>query len=117
MGKTFNDLMISFTPTIFTWAFYCDFIKAEKNAFDVKVQLNLLNSLLGEKNIDEKFISLIREYPRVKNVLPLLIAVRDAPQFIMQEIDTVYKIDHLFKVKHLINAQDEELLLNFFNTS
>jgi type II restriction enzyme len=90
----------------------------EKNAFDVKVQLSLLNSLFGEDNIEEKFLSLIREYPKVRKVLPILIAVRKDLGFVMN-IDTkaVFQVDHLFKVKTEISKEDEILLLEFFRDS
>jgi len=42
----FLSLTTSFTPTIFTWGFYSDFQKIHKNAFNVKIQLGILNSLL-----------------------------------------------------------------------
>ena len=62
----FQLLTSSFTPTIFTWSFYSDFLKIADNAFEIKLQLNILNSLIGEKDSEKKFLEIIREYPKVR---------------------------------------------------
>jgi type II restriction enzyme len=80
---TFQNLTSSFTPTIFTWSFYCDFVKIQRNAFSVRVQLSILGSLIGQSDIENKFISLIQEYPEVREVLPILLAVRDPIQKVL----------------------------------
>ena len=93
----FSNLRSSFTPTIFTWSFYCDFVKIEKHTFAVKVQLGILGSLIGESDIENKFISLIREYPEVRKVLPILLAVRDPLQIILNsETKEIEQVGHLF---------------------
>jgi type II restriction enzyme len=80
---SFQSLISSFTPTIFTWSFYCDFAKIQRNTFAVRVQLGILGSLIGQRDIENKFISLIGEYPEVRKVLPILLAVRDPLQIIL----------------------------------
>lgn len=115
---SFQSLTSSFTPTIFTWSFYCDFIKVEKNAFEIKIQLSLLNSLIGESDIDKKFLSLLHEYPKIKRVLPLLIAVRKPPTFVVDGItEKVVQVEHLFKVREKLTSQDDLLMLDFFHAS
>lgn len=42
----------------------------------MKVELNILNSLISSKNIEADFESLIRKYPEVLKCIPLLLAVR-----------------------------------------
>ena len=73
----FNTLISTFQPTIFTWSYYCDFQKIINHSFKVRVILSLLNSLLGQEEIEEKFISLIKQYPEIREILPILLAVRD----------------------------------------
>jgi len=73
---TFQSLTSTFTSTIFSWDYFSDFEKIGNNTFAVKVQLNILNSLLWEQDIESKFLELIKTYPDTRKVLPLLIAVR-----------------------------------------
>lgn len=44
--QNFDNLKNSFTSTIFSWDYFCDFEKIRQNAFSIKIQLNILNSLL-----------------------------------------------------------------------
>ena len=50
--------------------------KVHRNFDSIKVELNILNSLIGSKNIKEDFKSLIKKYPEVLKCIPLLLAVR-----------------------------------------
>jgi len=72
----FQTLISTLQPSIFSWDYFSNFEKIKENTFEIKVQLNILNSLLGEKNIEEKFLELIKNYPEIRKVLPILIATR-----------------------------------------
>ncbi len=74
--KTFNTLKSTFQDSIFTWDYFTDFEKVKQNVRKVEKELNLLNYLIGKENIEDEFIKLVREYPKVRTALPLLIAVR-----------------------------------------
>ena len=76
--KDFQKLISTFQESIFTWDYFTDFNKAKKNVEKIERELNLLNSLIGKENIEEEFIDLIGEYPKVRAVLPILIAIRKA---------------------------------------
>jgi type II restriction enzyme len=84
-SASFQNLISTFTPTIFPWSFYCDFPKILKNTFEIKVNLNILNSLIGESDIDVKFLKLIEQYPEIRVTLPILLAVRKFPQIVFDE--------------------------------
>lgn len=43
---------------------------------NIKVELNILNSLIGSKNIEQDFENLADKYPEVLKCIPLLLAVR-----------------------------------------
>lgn len=113
----FDLLTASFTPTIFTWSFYSDFSKIAKNSFKIKVQLSILNSLLGEKNIESKFLELVRQYPEVREVLPLLLAVRDSFKLVLDTEKTVFDASALFQKKTVLTKEQEKQLLEFFRES
>ncbi len=116
--QTFQNLTQTFTPTIFSWDYFSDFEKIEKNTFKIKVQLNILNALLGEKNIEQKFLEIIRKYPETRKVLPILIAVRQEPHLILDiEKEEIYDVSYLFDENAYIIEDWEEKLLDFFKKS
>jgi len=73
---SFNTLKDTLRDSIFTWDYFTDFKKVKLNVQKIKVELNILNSLIGEENIEEEFIKLVNEYPKIRKALPVLIAVR-----------------------------------------
>lgn len=64
--------------SIATWNYYTDFGKVYKNVDKIKIELNILNSLIGSKNIENEFLSLIDNYPEVLKVIPILLAKRES---------------------------------------
>ena len=111
----FQTLISTLQSSIFSWNYFSNFEKIKENTFEVKVQLNILNSLLGEKNIEEKFLELIKNYPEVRKVLPILIAVR---KFDKQILDR--KTFEIKEIKDLFNSKkdfEETEMLKFFEIS
>ncbi len=116
--QTFQNLTQTFTPTIFSWGYFSDFEKIKKNTFKIKIQLNILNALLGEKNIEQKFLEIIKNYPEIRKVLPILIAVRQEPHLILDiEKEEIYDVSYLFDKNAYIVEDWEENLLDFFRKS
>jgi len=76
MKNDFDTLISTLQPSIFSRDYFSNFNKIKENSFKIKVQLNILNSLLGEKDIENKFIRLVTDYPDTRKVLPILIATR-----------------------------------------
>ena len=64
--------------SIATWTYYTDFEKVYENVQKIKVELNILNSLIGSKSIEEEFKSIVKQYPNVLVVVPILLAKREA---------------------------------------
>ncbi|USN58842.1 MAG: hypothetical protein H6767_01830 [Candidatus Peribacteria bacterium] len=58
--NTFKQLTSTFTPSIFSWDYFSDFHKISDNTFKIKVQLHILSALLGEQDIENKFLDLVR---------------------------------------------------------
>jgi len=114
----FLSLTTSFTPTIFTWGFYSDFQKIHKNAFNVKIQLGILNSLLWESSIEKKFIEIIRSYPETREILPILLAVRWNFHLVLDsETKEVFDVSYFFDKNCYLTSEIEQGLLKFFNES
>lgn len=76
MSRDFNTWLSGFRNSIADYGYYIDFEKVHKNVDSVKVELNILNSLIGSKTIESDFEKLITVYPNVLKCIPLLLAVR-----------------------------------------
>lgn len=76
MKRDFNEWLSKFKPSISDYTYYVDFEKIYKNVDKVKVELNILNSLIGSKNIEKEFETIILKYPETLECIPLLLAVR-----------------------------------------
>ena len=76
MSRDFNAWLSGFRDSIADYGYYIDFEKVHRNVDSIKVELNILNSLIGSKNIEADFENLMRKYPEVLKCIPLLLAVR-----------------------------------------
>ncbi len=76
MKRNFKAWLSGFRNSIADYGYYIDFEKVHKNVDGIKVELNILNSLIGSKNIESDFENLMRKYPEVLKCIPLLLAVR-----------------------------------------
>lgn len=74
--RNFNAWLSGFRDSIADYGYYIDFEKVHRNVDNIKVELNILNSLIGSKNIEADFEKLMRKYPEVLKCIPLLLAVR-----------------------------------------
>lgn len=74
--RVFSDWLATFRPSINGYNYYVDFPKVKDNVEAVKVELHMLNSLIGEADIEGAFDALVCKYPTVIKCLPILLAVR-----------------------------------------
>ena len=97
MTRNFNDWISKFKTSISDYTYYVDFEKIYKNVDKVKVELNILNSLIGSKNIEEEFQNILIKYPEILECIPLLLAVRSREIFVKDEIN-----EYLFKFDKMV---------------
>ncbi len=76
MSRDFTVWLSGFRNSIADYGYYIDFEKVHRNVETIKVELNILNSLIGSQHIEADFESLMRKYPEVMKCIPLLLAVR-----------------------------------------
>ena len=76
MERDFNNWLSKFRSSISNYGYYVDFEKVHKNVDNIKVELNILNSLIGSKSIENDFENLMLRYPETLKCIPLLLAVR-----------------------------------------
>ena len=75
-NRNFNTWLSGFRDSIADYNYYIDFEKVHRHVDSIKVELNILNSLIGSKNIKEDFKNLLVKYPETLKCIPLLLAVR-----------------------------------------
>jgi len=76
--RDFTEWLSRFKASISDYAYYVDFEKVHRNVDKIKVELSILNSLIGSKNIEVDFDALITRYPETLKCIPLLLAVRES---------------------------------------
>lgn len=75
-NRNFDEWIAKFRKSISTYDYYINFDKVVKNVEEKRVELNILNSLIGSKNIEKDFEAIIERYPETLSCIPLLLAVR-----------------------------------------
>ena len=63
MSRNFEEWLDGFRNSIANYGYYTDFEKVYNNVDNIKVELNILNSLVGSHNIEEDFEHIINNYP------------------------------------------------------
>lgn len=76
MPRVFARWLASFRDSIADYSYYIDFEKIYRNVDTIKVELNILNSLIGSINIERDFEILLSKYPQILKCIPILLAVR-----------------------------------------
>ena len=114
MKRDFNEWLSKFKASISDYTYYVDFEKIYKNVDKVKVELNILNSLIGSKNIEEEFQNILIKYPETLECIPLLLAVRSREIFVKDEINEyLFKFDKMvYSIKDYIKFMRESGLFD-----
>ena len=84
--RNFDEWLKTFRKSIATYSYYIDFQKVYQNIENIKVELNILNSLVGSRNIEKDFSTLLAKYPETLKCIPLLLAVRSSEIYAMDEL-------------------------------
>ena len=114
MKRDFNKWLSKFKTSISDYTDYVDCGKIYKNVDKVKVELNILNSLIGSKNIEEEFQNILIKYPETLECIPLLLAVRSREIFVKDEINEyLFKFDKMvYSMKDYIRFMQESGLFD-----
>lgn len=105
MKRDFSTWLSEFRGSIAGYGYYVDFEKVYKNIDAIKIQLNILNSLIGSQNIEDDFDSLVTKYPEVLKCVPLLLAVRISEKPIIHATDEDGEFDYNFMHPNLSAEQ------------
>ena len=70
-NRDFADWLSKFRSSIANYGYYIDFDKVYRNVNDIKVELNILNSLVGSRNIEDDFKNIVAKYPETLKCIPI----------------------------------------------
>lgn len=83
MNRNFEEWLSGFRNSIANYGYYTNFEKVYNNVDNIKIELNILNSLVGSQNIENDFENIINNYPETLKCIPILLAVRKMEIFAM----------------------------------
>lgn len=98
--RNFSEWLNEFRESISNYKYYVNFEKVFKNIDEIKIELNILNSLIGSQNIEEDFIKIVEKYPETLKCIPILLAVRN---------NEIYAIDTDGEFKYNFKKQNYSL--------
>lgn len=87
--RVFTDWLSNFRTSINEYGYYTDFSKVYENAEKLKIEISILNSLIGSADIEHDFDSLLQRYPECLSAIPILLAVRDLEIYCQDENGSV----------------------------
>jgi len=85
MKRDFEKWMQTLRKSIATYSYYVNFKKVFASVDSIKVELNILNTLIGSKSIEADFERIVQEYPQTLKCVPILLAVRDSSVPVIDE--------------------------------
>lgn len=83
--RKFDEWLKTFKVSISGYNYYINFEKVYAGVEKYKVELNILNSLIGSKDIENDFTKIITRYPETLKCIPLLLAVRQSEIFVLDK--------------------------------
>ncbi len=84
----FNCLIDTLKNKITQWDYFVNWKKVLGNIAPIENELNLLNTLIGKKNILQEANSLILEYPKIIKAIPFLLAIRE------KSVEVLVNVNH-----------------------
>lgn len=98
--RNFSKWFSTFRKSINGYDYYIDFEKVYENAERLKVEINILNSLVGSKNIASDFENILQKYPECLKAIPLMLAVRE---------NEIYCQDENGKVNYIFSNNEQSI--------
>jgi type II restriction enzyme len=102
MKRDFKTWLSKFRDSIANYEYYIDFEKVYTKVGNIRIELNILNSLVGSKNIEQDFKDILERYPEVLKCIPILIAVRLSEIPILKD-----SVNYIYKFSSKNHSNDE----------
>lgn len=124
--RIFEDWLKTFRDSINEYNYYADFEKVYSNVANLKIEINILNSLIGSKNIESDFEKILKEYPECLKAIPILLAVRSneiycqdknsATNYFFNKItNSVEEYKYFMKQTGLFNLIENHIISNLYD--
>lgn len=78
VDDVFNYFFKTIIPENRTWDYFVNWEKVFGGIEKFKIELNILNSLCGSKDFKGDFTNILKKYPEVISVFPLLLGIRES---------------------------------------
>lgn len=114
-----NSIVDKFISTLIdtnrSYSFFVDWDKIKANVEKYNVEINILNSLVGSENIKNALKSILKKYPEVTPVIPIIIAVRDLRLKIVEDFSATDVDIKEFNFSKRSSLSDKEIddVINF----
>lgn len=96
--------------------FFVDWEKVERHVNKYKIELSILDSLIGSCNFNNDLENILKKYPEVLPVIPILIAVRDAHLKVIRDFsDADTDIMEYNFTERKLYEQEIKVLIEFFD--
>ena len=105
----FNYFFETITPVIHNLSFFVNWEKVFKGVEKYKIELGILNSLCGSKNIINDFKIILNRYPEVVNAFSLLIGVRGNKIQILNDAENDFFEFVDYEFHHKLKLSDKEI--------
>ena len=124
--RNFDSWLNTFRQSIATYKYYTDFDTVSRNTDKFKVELNILNALVGSRNIEKDFEALIAKYPECLKVIPVLLAKRENEIFCMDkqgaitynfsnELLSINQYAYFMRETGLFSLMQERIISNLYD--
>ena len=115
----FDYFIDTIKTSIKTWDYFVNWKKVNQNLDSVKIELNLLNSLLDSNNLERDLTDLIIKYPNVICAFPFLLAVRENRLSILDDYEHLKldTIEYDFSKRKSISAEEVKIYYDFLKNS
>ena len=114
-SEVFDYIIGNLKETIKGWDYFVDWAKITGNVDKIEVSLNIMNYLIGKSNIEDEFKKLLKEYPEIVTLIPILMACRDGELTVLDPSpDDVFNYkNYSFKKKKTLSEREIDAIAEF----
>jgi len=118
-GSVIDEFIKTIVDTNRSYSFFVDWKKVISNAAKYRLEINILNSLLGSGDLKRDLKVLLEKYPEVTQVIPILVAVRDLRLKIIEDFSAtdVNIVQFDFTPQGKLSEGEIEKIINFCEKS
>ncbi|WKV09556.1 type II restriction endonuclease [Thermoanaerobacterium sp. CMT5567-10] len=120
--KNLEDVIEEFHNTLVdtnrSYKFFVNWDKVKKHVNKYKIEFNILNTLIGNKQFDDDLRKILSSYPQVLPTIPILLAIREQKLTVIDDFnDENFSIVHYdFNKKTLTNTDIDDMVEFFEKT-